>query len=202
MEVAALHLLASANKRAKNNQRAFECFLGCVRLGLEDDWQRVVEILLDIDEEADKKRQAILKKAERKQLYKDVFDHEAEVVRQIKLENHRKRVVEEEARKKEAEEEEQRLKSSLMAMMTGSGGEHDEKFEATPAEQTDAPGLMSDSDEGEDEDDALYNDNEDTGDEDHHAGLHTAENVQLDDRMERERRQERQEHLAALKRYE
>ncbi len=47
---AALHLLANAHLKIGDLDKAHQCFLGCVRLGIEQDWQQLVETELRKDE--------------------------------------------------------------------------------------------------------------------------------------------------------
>jgi hypothetical protein len=46
-QVRGLHLLAHANLSLGELDKARDCFLGCVRLGFEDDWQSLVSLELD-----------------------------------------------------------------------------------------------------------------------------------------------------------
>jgi hypothetical protein len=48
LPVAPLHLLGHAHLRLGSLRRARECFLGCVRLGYDTDWQMVVQTELDV----------------------------------------------------------------------------------------------------------------------------------------------------------
>ena len=47
MPLGALHLLGNAHLRNGDLRRARECFLACVRLGYDADWQMLVQIELD-----------------------------------------------------------------------------------------------------------------------------------------------------------
>jgi hypothetical protein len=49
-DVKELHLMGYAQMHCDNLQEALECFLACVRLGYEQDWQLVVDLQLRLDD--------------------------------------------------------------------------------------------------------------------------------------------------------
>jgi len=48
-KVPALHLLAHCHMKLCQYGKAMQCFKGCIRLGYEEDWQNVVELLYLLD---------------------------------------------------------------------------------------------------------------------------------------------------------
>jgi len=50
IDVAPLHLLGHCHQQGKEYAKAYECFRGCVSGGFEDDWQNLVQAIIDMEE--------------------------------------------------------------------------------------------------------------------------------------------------------
>lgn len=84
--VAALHLLGHCHAKNKNLQKAFECFLGCIRLSFEEDWQTCVETLFDIDAEELKFIESEEQAVKKQELIKDIQQREKDAEKKRKAE--------------------------------------------------------------------------------------------------------------------